>query len=353
MSFYQALQLDPSSLYKYRKNAENKKEKNFYLSALLVRDVLLVLFSIIFISLLTTLFSSQNSSMAVVLFCILLSIRFVDFGYHIKDSILSLVIILSLLLISPLLMQKVSLLGGVVINFISLFTILVLSCENPEMGNGGLYLFGYVFLSGTQINFSTFVLRFYMTLVGLIILGLILYIKHKEKNSETTLIHLLKHFSLADHKYQWQLQATCGMTLFFLFARIISLERFMWAGFACSSMLTCYPLKMRHRIFQRLSGICIGSILFLVIVQILPTTIISYFGIIAGLCLGLVSSYHHKTIFNCFGALLTASSLYGVQSAVYLRIFNNFMGLLFAVIFILIFQFIIKQNKLNIKKINS
>lgn len=344
MNFYQALQLDPAALYEKKNNAQTKKEKQFYLVALLTRDCLLVVFAIVFISLLTMFFSVENSSMAVVLFCILLSIRFVDFGYNILHSIGSLAIILLLLLIAPLLMQEVSLLMGVIINFISLFTILVLACEHPEMGNGGLFLFSYVFLSGSQITYPIFVQRIEMTIVCFVLFAGILYYKHQHKHCDTYLHHVIQRFDLSHHKHQWQLQAAIGMTLFFLFARTISLERFMWAGFACSSLFTCYPLHMKDRVFQRFSGICIGSIAFLLISTILPASFFSLFGPVAGLCLGLTSSYRNKTIFNCFGALLTASSLYGIQSAVHLRIFNNFIGLCFAVVFILFFQFIINRK---------
>ena len=103
MKFYDALQLDPGALKKHIKEAKTAKEKKHYLFAIIIRAILLVIFSIIYISTLTTFFGQENSSMAVVLFCALLSIRFVDFGYKITHSLISLAIIFTILLISPLL----------------------------------------------------------------------------------------------------------------------------------------------------------------------------------------------------------------------------------------------------------
>ena len=128
MKFYNMLQLDPSTLKKYIKESQTTKEKQLYFFAIITRAILLVVFSIIYISILTTFFGQKNSSMAVVLFCALLSIRFVDFGYKITHSLISLAIIFLILLISPLLMQNIPPFLGLIVNFLSILTILVLKC---------------------------------------------------------------------------------------------------------------------------------------------------------------------------------------------------------------------------------
>lgn len=359
MKFYDALQLDPSVLKKHIKEAQTTKEKKHYLFAIIIRAILLVIFSIIYISTLTTFFGQENSSMAVVLFCALLSIRFVDFGYKITHSLISLAIIFTILLISPLLMQSVSPFLGAIVNFLSIFIILVLSCEKPEMGNGGLYIFGYVFLSGTQIELSVFYQRAQMTLVGYLILAGILYIKHRHKHKNTSLFDILKNFDIYSQKNQWQLQVAFIMSALFFIGSFLHLNHFMWIGFACSSLLTTYPINIHERLINRALGAFIGSILFAIITPIIPSSFTSLYGPISGLCLGFSSSYRSKTIFNCFGALLMASSIYGIKGAVYLRIINNLIGLIFGYIFFQIFQKLFVQhwlskftsNNINYKKI--
>lgn len=46
-------------------------------------------------------FGQEQSTLAVVLFCMLMSIRFVDFGYRVRQGIIGLGVVLLLLLFSP------------------------------------------------------------------------------------------------------------------------------------------------------------------------------------------------------------------------------------------------------------
>ena len=101
MSFYDALQLDPAALKARIWASESQREKNFFRLALLSRALLLVGFAILFIGAGTSLFGAENSPMAVVLFCMLLSIRFVNFSYCIRDSLLALAASLAVLLLAP------------------------------------------------------------------------------------------------------------------------------------------------------------------------------------------------------------------------------------------------------------
>lgn len=88
------LQLDPAVIKNNISEAESKKEKRRWVASLLVRDVLIVSFAVIFISAMTVIFGEENSSMAVVIFCILLSIRFIDFGYNVRHSLFGLAVII-------------------------------------------------------------------------------------------------------------------------------------------------------------------------------------------------------------------------------------------------------------------
>ncbi|MFZ1539992.1 MAG: hypothetical protein WBO96_06735 [Enterococcus aquimarinus] len=47
-------------------------------------------------------FGQEQSTLAVVLFCMLMSIRFVDFGYRVKQGIIGLGLVLSLKVLSLL-----------------------------------------------------------------------------------------------------------------------------------------------------------------------------------------------------------------------------------------------------------
>ena len=86
MSFYSLLQLNPADLKKQIKNSATKKYNFKVTVAMITRAILIVLFAIILIAPLTPIFEAENNAMLVSVFCIILSIRFVDFGYTIVDD---------------------------------------------------------------------------------------------------------------------------------------------------------------------------------------------------------------------------------------------------------------------------
>ncbi len=338
MNFYNALQLDPAVLKGNFAAAETKHEQRKWLSALVVRDILLVLFAIVFVTTLSELFGSENSSMAVVIFCILLSVRMVDFGYNIRHSLCSLSILFLLLWISPWLQHQVPAGFGLVINFFSLLLIVVLACENPEMGNGGLYLFGYIFLTGSYVTYPAMLARGLLTLIGFVICAGVLIRNHRHKHTDVTLRHVVGHFQLSNSKSQWQLQLALGVSILLFLGSVIHMERFVWAGFACSSLLSTYPVRVKERLWERVSGVVLGSALFGIVAVLIPASWLFLLGPISGLCLGLCATYRYKTVFNCFGALSLATTIYGLGGSILLRVCNNILGILFGVAFFHFFR---------------
>lgn len=103
MKFYDALQMDPAVLKREIAACDTKQEKAYYWIAMAVRSVLIVGFAIVFISLLSGVFGTDNTPMAVALFCMMLGIRFVNFEYCVGDSLLTLAAVLAILvLVGPL-----------------------------------------------------------------------------------------------------------------------------------------------------------------------------------------------------------------------------------------------------------
>ena len=86
-----------------------------------------------------------------------------------------------------------------------------------------------------------------------------------------------------------------------------------------------------------------GSVLFGIVYQLLPASAHSYLGIYSGLLLGLCAAYHWKTLLNCFGALLMATNIFGVKSAIILRIINNIIGCCFGVLFYYVYNFTVDR----------
>ena len=345
MRFYDALQLDPAGLWDAIRGAETKKEKRKMQVAIVVRPMLIVAFAIALIAPMTTFFGAENNAMTVGLFCILLSIRFVDFGYCIKDSMINLAIVFALLLLAPVAAAQVPPLVGFLIHFVAMGIILSMTCIQPEMGNGGLYGFAYVFLAGNPVTGESFINRCWVTLIGFLVCGAIFYAKHRRKHQGIRFLDQAGKFSLASAKNRWQLRLSLGVSLLLLIGAIFELKQWVWAGFACSSLLSYYnPNGVRERYGLRIAGTILGSVAFFVVYQITPPTFHSLFGPLCGVVLGFCVDYKYKTAINCFSALLLAAGLYGLGNALLLRIANNLLGVAFACVFGLIYQLLISRR---------
>ena len=340
MKFYDALQMNPSILKRKIAACETLQEKNYYWLAITVRSVLIVAFAIVFISLLSGIFGADNTAMAVALFCIMLGLRFVNFEYCVGDSLFTLAIALAILVLAPSAAAVIPPVGLIPLHFAAFFGLLYITTQRPELGNGGLYSFAYVYLTGNPVSGEALVRRGMLALVGYLFCGAILFAKHRELHKKIRFHHVVRKFSLSNPVHLWQLRMALGVSLALSAGQIWGMERFMWIGFACASLLSQYPYShdttLRFR--QRIVGAVAGSCLFFILYQLTPEALHSLLGPLGGLCLGFYTDYRYKTAMNCFGALMLGAGIYGVQQAVLLRIVNTFLGVAFGLLFALLFH---------------
>ena len=132
MRFYDALQLDPAGLKARIRTAETSSQRHQFQLALVVRAVLLVLFCVALIAPVAPLFGPENNAMAVSLICMLLSIRFVDFGYCIRDSLRNLAIVLGLLVAAPALAAQLPTLLAAPVHFAAFFLIITMTSDHTK-----------------------------------------------------------------------------------------------------------------------------------------------------------------------------------------------------------------------------
>ena len=151
MKFYDALQMDPAILKRKIAACYTRQDKAYYWAAIAIRSVLIVAFAIVFISLLSGVFGADNTPLAVALFCILLGIRFVSFEYCIGDSLLTLAAALAILVLGPSAAAVLPPLFLILLHFVCFFSLLYITTQRPEMGNGGLYSFAYIYLTGNPV----------------------------------------------------------------------------------------------------------------------------------------------------------------------------------------------------------
>ena len=338
--FYDALQLDPSILKRRIAACETKKEKNFYRAAMAVRSALIVAFAILFISLLSGLFGADNTPMAVALFCMLLGIRFVNFEYCAGDSLAGLAAALAILTLAPCAAAQAGPALVAPLHFAAFFALLFLTSQRPEMGNGGIYSFAYIYLTGNPVADEALARRGLMALTGWLLCGAILLAKHRGRHADTRFHHLVRRFRLSRPECLWQLRMAPGVSLVLAAGQVFGVERFMWMGFACGSLLSEYPLpgSAAVRFRQRIAGAAAGCAAFALLYLALPEGLRPLLGPLGGFCMGFCTDYRYKTAMNCFGALMIGAGLYGLSGAVALRLADTVLGAAFGLCFAALFH---------------
>ena len=340
MKFYDALQLDPAILKRKIAACGTRREKAYYWAAMAARSVLIVSFAIVFISLLSNLFGADNTPLAVALFCMMLGIRFVNFEYCVGDSLLTLAAALAILVLAPSAAAAAPPVLLIPLHFGAFFALLYITIQRPEMGNGGLYSFAYIYLTGNPVFGEALLRRGLLAVAGYVICGGILLLKHRGQHKATRFHHVVRRFDLSKPVHLWQLRMALGVSLVLTAGQVFCVERFMWMGFACASLLSAYPYSGNTsvRFRQRLVGAAAGCGGFFLLYLATPEAFHPLMGPLGGLCLGFCADYRYKTAMNCFGALMLGAGIYGLQGAVILRMVDTFLGVSFGLVFAALFH---------------
>ena len=340
MKFYDALQMDPSILKRKIAACDTRREKAYYWTAIAVRSLLIVAFAIVFISLLSNLFGADNTPLALALFCMMLGIRFVNFEYCVGDSLITLAAVLAILVLAPCIAPVLPPPLLFQLHFAAFFALVAMTVQRPEMGNGGLYSFAYIYLTGNPVAGEALVRRGWMALVGYVICGAILFAKHRHQHKTVHFHHVVRRFDLTQPLHLWQLRMALGVGLVLTAGQVFGVERFMWMGFACASLLSEYPYSasVLPRFRQRIVGAVAGCGAFALLYLVTPEAFHSLMGPLGGFCLGFCTDYRYKTAMNCFGALMLAAGLYGLQGAVVLRLVDTVLGVAFGLVFAALFH---------------
>ena len=128
------------------------------------------------------------------------------------------------------------------------------------------------------------------------------------------------------------------------------MPRAMWAGIAAMSAILPFMEDMRYRVRKRILGNVAGVFCFIILYHLLPSSIYAYIGILGGIGVGFSVKYGWQAVFNTFGALAIAAEAYGLKGAVGLRVMQNVFGVVFALIFcILFYKILSKKNGLLIQ----
>lgn len=348
MNFYTLMQCDALTLKNMIKKQTEKKEKRKIILAFILKNILCISFCMTVVILYSILFGTENSIAGVVVLIAVLVFRFVDLGVNKVNGVINVGIIFLIYTFFPYLSNKVNFALGFFIDLLAITVLLILSCHNMLMSNQSTVILSYLLLQGYDVTPEQFKNRAMSLVFGGIVVCIIYYVKHKNKKYRRSIKDLFLEFSFLSFRGRWQIKLALSLSTLILFGRILGLERIMWLGIACLSVLQPSVEKMNIRLKHRPMYVVVGCILFILGSFILPTPIFEQIGILGGLMTGFSGTYQWQTVFNCFGGLSNAVASLGLPMAILLRIVYNTVGSIYAVIFSKIFDLFV--NKLSCEK---
>ena len=152
MKFYDAMQLGANNLKPLIKETKDEKEKKKYIWALIIKNILCIMFCVLVVTPFGKIFGDENSIVGVVTVMALLTFRFSNLDFDVVQSTTALFSIFVIFCISPQIANMTNPVFGFFINFISIMVIVVLSCHNTILCNQSILVLSYILLYGNPVG---------------------------------------------------------------------------------------------------------------------------------------------------------------------------------------------------------
>lgn len=332
MTFYQELQLSSTGSKQLIKNTTDKKEKTRHILIYNFKVYLVVAFCFLVVTAFSMIFGNDNSVPGVVVLLAILVLRQADFGIKTTHGLISIAGIFAILIVGPRLSNIVDPLTAFLINIVCIFLLMMFGCHNVIMYNHSTFVLGYLLLQGYDVAGKSYQLRVVSLVVGMLICMGVFYKNQKNRPYRRTFKDLFREFDVRSARNQWYLKLTLIVSSAMLIVSLLGLPRAMWAGIACMSVCLPFTEDGKMRAVDRGVFNIAGCALFLVLYLILPESGRSMIGIIGGIGVGYSAGYKWQTVFNTFGALAIAASLFGLPMALLLRSGINVIASLYTVV---------------------
>lgn len=332
MTFYQELQLSSTGSKQLIRNTAEPKEKHRHILIYNFKVYLVMAFCVAVVTLFTRLTGSDNSVVGVTVLLAVLVLRQADFGIRTSHGLLSITGIFGILMTAPRIANMLSPLPAFAVNAVAILLLMTLGCHNVIMYNHSTFVLGYLLLLGYDVTGAAYVKRVEGLVAGMILCMVVFYKNQKNRPYRRTFPDLFREFDMTSARTRWYLKLTFIVSSAMLIMNLLGLPRAMWAGIACMSVCLPFTDDCVARSGKRWQFNIIGCLLFIVLYLVLPESMYPYIGMIGGIGVGYSAGYAWQTAFNTFGALSIAAGLFGMPTAVALRIGANVFGALYTVV---------------------
>ena len=338
MTFYQELELNSAGSKQLIKSTEDKKERRRHILIYNVKVYLVVAFCIAVVTFYSSIFGSANSVAGVTVLLALMVLRQVDFGIRTSHGVCAVFLIFGILAAVPRISNMAGPYWGFLVNVVCILGIMVLGCHNVLMSNQSTFVLGYLLLQGYDVTGHDYYMRLAGLAAGAVVCAVVFYIDHRDRTYKRKFFDLFREFDLRSTRSGWYLRLTLGVSTAMLIASLLHMPRIMWVGIASMSVMLPFAKDMEYRVKRRAPFNILGCLIFLLMYRILPESIYPFIGLIGGIGVGYSAGYAWQTVFNTFGALAVAASIFGLEAALILRIGTNVFASLYSLLFNTVFQ---------------
>ena len=332
MTFYQELQLSSAGSKQLIKNTKDAKEKRKHILIYNFKVYLVMVFCVAVVTIFSKLLGSANSVVGVTVLLAVLVLRQADFGIKTSHGLLSIMGIYAILIAGPRLSNMVPPVVAFLINIVCIMLLMIMGCHNVIMYNHSTFVLGYLLLLGYDVTGKAYQMRVISLLFGMCLCMAVFYKNQKNRPYHRTFFDLFHEFTLFSARNRWYIKLTFIVSGAIFIVSLLGLPRAMWAGIACMSVCLPFSADSRQRAQKRGAFNIVGCLFFIILYHVLPTSLYPYIGVIGGIGVGYSAGYSWQTVFNTFGALSIASGLFGMRTAVLLRIVLNVFGSVYTII---------------------
>lgn len=341
MTFYQAMQVGANVMKPLIKDTQSKKLKQKYITAFILKNILCLIFCILVVTSFAKVFGNENSIVGVVTILGVLTFRFSNIDFDVKQSSFTLFGVFCIFMVGPYVSNLVGPVLRSIINFIFIMIILILTCHNVMLSNQSILVLSYLLLCGYEVNdINALINRVLGLAIGGIIVASIFYIKQRKVKFENKLSDIIKDVNLSNDRTKWQLKIAFGICTSMLIGELLHLPRTMWIGIACMSIIQPNKEVVEFRFKNRILFTFLGCLLYFIIYSAIPVKFRDLIGMLGGIMVGFSATYQWQVIFNAFGGLTSAIPVLGLEGALIIRLLNGCFGSIYSRVYDKIFDII-------------
>ena len=310
---------------------ENEQEIN---AKVLIGKLILLIGIIVFISIFSSIFGSNNTLIGVVIITAILMFSSMNLSLEFKDAILGIIVFFSAMGITSYFVKYHPYIG-IGVDFILVFLMTYIFSIDTKKKLYLPFILCYVFLQGSPATDSELPTRVISLFIGGALVAIIYYLTHRkaEKEDRRTIKDMLSNIDIHSLQTNFSLRMAIGITVAIFIGTIFDFTKGMWITSTVLSLTQPYYTDIKEKIGQRLVGTVIGAIIFIILFNFLiPKSLDSIVLLVIGYIYSFIKPYKIQMIFVTLNSLAAAMILFDASTSVPMRIFFVIIGIVIAVL---------------------